>query len=152
MNESFRDGVLRCSTTYNFALIKVQDHGQKLLFRNDRRLNVTIVCYDGCVKIHEIAADKIVLVQGLGSIIVEFKGRDVEHATLQVLTSAQEWVSGGMHRGRIAGMIVCRQFPAMNTYVRKAQERFARQFRGLLHVHTGFREHKFEVILRSLGD
>lgn len=102
---------------------------------------------DGCLPIEGLAADFVLTKQGAGDIVVELKGRDVEHGVNQVIATMTYWCKNGYRSGRLAGLIVARQYPQSTTSVQRAKERFNKLFRGPLHVLTGDRELKFDSVL-----
>ena len=94
-----------------------------------------------------MAADWVVSKCKVGDVIVELKGKDVEHATKQVVATAKLWKQKGLCQGKLAGLIVCSQYPKASTSVQKKQQAFASEFSGQLHVRTRNREYDLEQLL-----
>jgi hypothetical protein len=106
---------------------------------------------DGCLIVGATAADWIVTDPELGDVIVELKGKNVEYGARQILATAQYWRDSNYNLDRIAGLIVCVQYPRTSTTVQKAQQRFLREYRGPLHVVTKNYEFKLENVLSFRG-
>jgi hypothetical protein len=102
---------------------------------------------DGCVVKNALAADWVVSKQGIGDIIVELKGRNVEHAAKQINATATLWTDEKLRVGRLAALVVATQYPRANTMMQKAQAAFAKKFNAPLHVVTKNNEYCFEKVL-----
>lgn len=140
-----------CQKKIRHPIIVVEERGRKAAFLNPRRLECVVTQFDGCVVTNQPAADKIVTCSIVGDIIVELKGRDVDHAVTQINATARYWHGAGMRVGRVAGLIVARQFPRASTKVQRAQQSFSRQFKGPLHVVTKNYQYTFEQVLAYDG-
>ena len=125
-----------CQDITNDPLIKVEQLGRKAVIVNSSRSKHVRTRFDGCVVVGNLASDFIVTRKDLGDVIIELKGKDVEHATKQVEATAEYWRSNGHSTGVIAALIVATQYPKANTETRKAQERFAKTYKKPLHVVT----------------
>ena len=121
------------------------------MFVNLQRLPHLKVQVDGCILKNQLAADYVVSQGVIGDVIVELKGKDVEHAVKQVEATASHWQEQGYRVGRLAALIVSTQFPKANTQVRKAQENFAKKYKGPLHVVTKNYEGCLERVLSFNG-
>ena len=127
-----------CCEITSVSKIKVEEHGRKAIFSNDKGLRCRKIKVDGCVinDSKQKSADWIVSRDDVGDIIVELKGKDVDHAVKQVIATAKYWKENGYQTGKMAALVVSSQFPKVTTAVRKAQQDFAKHFNGPLHVVT----------------
>ena len=96
-----------CKWTANFP------NGDKVPFRKVR--------VDGCIVNDGPRADWIVSKVGVGSAVVELKGKDVQHACEQVFATldhddCQEWLEE-----KRSLLIVCSRVPSFDTSIAKAQ-------------------------------
>jgi hypothetical protein len=106
---------------------------------------------DHCVVENAAAADWLVSKDGVGDIIVELKGRNVEHAVKQINATAALWTSEGLRVGKLAAIVVAAQYPSASTTIQKAQFAFGKKYKGPLHVVTRNSEYCFECVLSFNG-
>lgn len=84
-------------------------------------------------------------------VVVELKGRNVEHGADQVMATAHRWKVVEDRCDRIAGLIVGRQVPGATTAIQLKRERFAKRFGGPLHVVNRNCDYKLEHLLSFKG-
>ena len=141
----------RCVETTDVSEIKVEELGKKAIFLNKERLPHRRIKMDGCVKKNETAADFVVVKPDVGTVIIELKGKHVEHAAEQVNATAR-FLRGIDHQpAKLAGLIVASTYPKANGTVQKQQQKFYREFKGPLHVVTKNYQFDFEKILSAAG-
>lgn len=138
---------IKCIEKTNSKKIKVQEIGRKAVFENLTRHPHKKIRIDGCVIKNDLAADWLLSKTGIGDIIIELKGKNVEHGAKQCHATADFWTKNNYRQGKIAGLIVSRQYPHASTGIQIAQDRFRRAFRGPLRVVTGERTFNFEEVL-----
>jgi hypothetical protein len=140
-----------CSVERTVSRVLVEECQRKATFLNHKNEKFVVTKVDGCLIKNAIAADYVVSRQGVGDVIVELKGRDVDHAVKQIEATARHWISESLGAGRMAGLVVCRQFPKASASVQKIQQRFTRAFGGPLHVVTKNCEYEFAHVLSHSG-
>ena len=86
-----------------------------------------------------------------GDVVIELKGKNVEHAVMQVFATAQYWTNNGFVSGKLAGLIVCKRYPRASPSIQRAQDKFSKSFRGPLHIVTKNYEFKFKNVLSFKG-
>lgn len=123
----------RCVERVSHSNITVHERGRRANFPNPARESYLRVRVDDCLVTAGPRADWIITKEGVGSVVLELKGRDVQHACEQVFVSlvhadCQPWLEE-----RRALLIVCAKYPAYDTGVQRAQER-ARQLGVRLKV------------------
>jgi hypothetical protein len=136
--------VKKCQKKYRRTRILVEERSRKATFLNLQKETVVVTKVDGCVIVNGVAADWVVSRAGHGDVVIELKGKGVEHGVKQVYETALLWDREKMRVGKIAGLIVAREYPRFNTRVRRAQEVFAKTFGGPLHVVT--KNYEFEML------
>lgn len=141
----------KCQRSTTDSRIKVEEKGKKAVFLNDSRETYLKTQHDQCLVSHALASDWVISKDSVGDVIVELKGKDIDHATEQVLSTAQHWVSNELTHGHLAGLIVGTQYPRFDTKVRRGKENFTKRFRGPLHVVTRNCEFQFERVLSFQG-
>lgn len=114
-------------------------------------LNVDRLCYqitrvDGCIITNQLAADYVFTRKDIGDVIVELKGRSVEHAYKQIKATAIYWLDKRLRCGDMAAVIVCRQYPKLGTKRQLAELEFKRICNGRLRVIGSGKELKFEEL------
>lgn len=124
-----------CCEACTHSLVKVAEHGKKLVVHNASQLEYVKIRYDGCVIKGAVSADFVVRCPE-GDIIVELKGVDVNHGSQQVMQTAMHFRASTKSTGPFAAIIVARQYPKITTTIQRAKLAFAREFKGPLHVVT----------------
>ena len=68
----------KCVTVDRSTRVKVEERGKKAVIYNKLSEKIYIIKVDGCVCQNETAADFVISKHGVGDVIVELKGKDVE--------------------------------------------------------------------------
>lgn len=112
-----------CVEQVKHSNVTVGDKGSKYKanFPNPGKSAFQKVHVDGCLVTEGARADWIVTKVGVGSVIVELKGKDVAHACEQLFSTlrhadCQEWLEA-----KRALLIVCSRVPSFDTAIAKAQ-------------------------------
>jgi hypothetical protein len=140
-----------CQKLTKASKISVSERGRTATFVNEERRHYVKTQFDGCVLRETTAADWVVSKPPVGCVIVELKGKNVEHAVRQVLATAKYWLAGKLLEGRIAGLIVCARYPRVDTTVQRSQQEFTKQFKGPLHIVCRNGEYDIECVLSFRG-
>jgi 2C-methyl-D-erythritol 2,4-cyclodiphosphate synthase len=98
-----------------------------------------------------VASDYVVSQSKSGDVVVELKGTDVDHAVKQVEATMQLWESQGYRCGKIAGLVVCTQYPRIDTRIQRMKAHMAKKYGAPLHVQTRNREYDFARVLEFTG-
>lgn len=110
-----------CVENISYSRVTVAEKGKQVTFLNPDRAAFQRVKVDGCIIKNGARADWIVSQEGHGSVVVELKGRDVEHAIDQVFATVSHpdcipWLTTPTRL-----LIICAKYPAFDTKVAKAQ-------------------------------
>ncbi|MBB6219990.1 hypothetical protein [Rhizobium leguminosarum] len=140
-----------CVETVTVSNVKVEEKGRKAIFRNPLNTAHDKIQMDGCVVRNSTAADWVVTKTEVGTIIVELKGKDVEHGAQQVEATARLLKQMEYPVVQLAALIVSTSYPKASSTIQKAQQRFFRNFGGPLHVVTRNDSFDFERVLRADG-
>lgn len=143
--------ITECQEITYVSKVKVEETGRKAIFLNADGVAIVKTRVDGCVIINQLAADWVISQNSIGDIVVELKGKDVEHAAKQIHATADFWSQNGLRIGKIAALIVCKQYPKASTMIQRAQQAFAKRFGGPLHVVTKAYEFRMEHVLSFKG-
>ena len=100
-----------CIRRTSDPIIPLKDAGLRATFENKSRKKYTIYDVDGCLIKNSTAADFAIESAANKMVIVEFKGRHVEHAIHQVSETIKYFVESRGFQGRFASVIVSRQVP-----------------------------------------
>jgi hypothetical protein len=138
-----------CITSTAVANIKVEENGRSAILMNPQGDQYLRIKVDGCVEMEGIRADWVIE-RGREAVVIELKGRGVEHGADQILATAQRWRNEGRF-DRIGGLIVARQYPRASASIQLRQQRFARGFAGPLHVVTRNASYRMEWLLSFKG-
>lgn len=123
-----------CSLVKSDSKIKVEENGRKAVFNNIERQDFTVSEVDGCLITDGPRADYLVSKNGSTSVLVELKGRNVEHACDQLFASLEHDNVQNLLEGKLGLLIICRKFPRFDTYVAKAKTKCARTLKAGFHV------------------
>jgi hypothetical protein len=114
-----------CVQEVSHSNVTVGDRGSKYRanFPNPSNVKFRKAHVDGCIVTDGARADWIVSKVGVGSVIVELKGKDVAHACEQLFSTlshadCQEWLEA-----KKALLVVCSRVPSFDTSIAKAQVR-----------------------------
>lgn len=112
---------------------------------NLQRSSVRRIRVDGCLIKGSGASDWIVSKANCVDVVIELKGRDVDHAVEQIEATMRFW-SNHASRGentKLAALIVCAQYPRIDTKIQQAKHRLARGHGAPLHIRTRNGEYEF---------
>jgi len=138
-----------CITECDHKLLKLEAHGKSALFLNPQQANHRKYEVDGCLVKNSLAADCALEKTGTGLVIVEFKGRNVEHATKQLSASYTYFKQEQKYDGKIAALVVSTESPSGSATLNRLRDKFARQHQGCpLHVHSSAKTKTVEQLLR----
>lgn len=116
-----------CIKISSDSLIKVEECGRKVIFRNSGKANHRVGKIDDCLIKEGIRADYFVSNDDV-AVIVELKGCDIDHAINQLFTAVDHQAVAPFIEGRaISLLIVCSRFPKNNTSVQRAQAKAVRK-------------------------
>lgn len=123
-----------CTLTVDHSRVKVEENRMKAVFKNDDRFKYEVSEVDGYVITTGIRCDKLVSRKDDHSVLVELKGRNVEHACDQLFASASHPNVQPLLKPNIGFLIICSKYPKFDTFVRKAKDRAMKQYRAGFHV------------------
>lgn len=143
-----------CTQQIKHSKIKLDDpKGRRhAIFHNPNQTEFKKTAADGCWIVQKTSADWVITCCETGAqVIVELKGTDTNHATEQILATARE-LSESQHIGnRIAGLIVCTQYPSIDTKIQRARLAFKRLYNAPIHVVTKSREFDISRVICFSG-
>lgn len=132
-----------CVKICNVSKVKLEECGRKVLFANPANTTHTVVQIDGCVVKSGPRADWVVSRSGIGSVVVELKGKDVAHALEQVEATLSHCRDRDYLEPKVAALIICRQVPKALTSIQRAKDRFRKRYGASLTVSSS--RFEFEV-------
>jgi hypothetical protein len=148
------DATCPCTTLTSDSNIKVEENGKKAVFRNTQRTQYRKVALDGCLVKGTTCADWLVVKNDTGSIVIELKGRDVDHALDQVEAAISYAQNRGIYPSPWAALIVCTgrpTHPAFTTKLQRVKERFMKKFRAPIHIVCGNYDYDIGNVLSFRG-
>jgi len=140
-----------CVEVLKVSRIKVEENKRRVLIKNDSKEKYIKYKVDGCLISGQIACDYVIAKPKVGDVIIELKGTDVDHAVLQILNTANYWKKNKLNSGSLAALVVCTRYPRIDTKIQRAKSKFARDFKGPLHVVTKNEEFEFVRLLSFKG-
>lgn len=137
-----------CQRSTKVANIKVEENKKWVIFLNPTKDTYLVTKHDGCIVKNMVACDWVVSKKECGDIFIELKGKDINHATVQILASADYWMTNKLTHGALAGIIVGTEYPRINTQIQRAMAVFAKKYRGLLYIHSHNVQCDFDSIIK----
>ena len=120
----------KCIRQCQHPEVKVEDAGKKAIFLNPDRVDYRVYSIDGCLVDKGKAADFAVEEVGLGLVVVELKGRNVEHAFKQVDATTHLFRKDRAFKGKIASLVVSRETPIGSATINRHRARYAKAHGG----------------------
>ena len=129
-----------CIEKLRHSKIKIHDSGtgKGVVLLNPKRLQLRRIRIDNCLAPATAkAADFVVSMPDNVDVIIELKGRNVDHAVEQIEATWTFWNGHAQHvRGQlISAWILCVQYPRASQKIKRCQESF-RARGGILVVST----------------
>lgn len=129
-----------CIEKVRDSRVRVADPGtaRRAVLLNPDRAQVRRIRVDHCLApIGEVSADFVVSKPNLVDVIVELKGKNVDHAVKQIESTCAFWSGHAEYAtGQLIGAwIVCSEYPRASTKVARYRESF-RSHGGILLVST----------------
>jgi hypothetical protein len=124
-----------CVKLTRAPLIRVAEHASVATLINSKRAKIRI---DECVVRKGIRCDWVVSKENCVDVLIELKGADVNHAVDQLLATIEIWRNHPL-RGKntkLAALVVCSQYPRIDTRVQRAKKIFASKFGMPLHISS----------------
>lgn len=110
-----------CVERISHSRITVSEKGKTVTFINDDRNTYERVRVDNCLVTSGPRADWIVTEVGVSSVIIELKGKDVDHAVDQLFSTISNTECKPWLEKSIKMLIVCAKYPSFDTKVARAQ-------------------------------
>ena len=143
-----------CTEALTDSKIRVEENGKKAVFLNIGRARCLRVHVDGCLIKQATACDWLVVMGDEGAVLVELKGKDVEHALVQLETTMEHIVASKKYPNRVAALVVCGgvpKHPSFDTKLQRAKSRLVARFKAPLHVVHGNFEYEIGAVLSFKG-
>lgn len=123
-----------------YAKISLSDPGtgRSVVFLNPKRKSARRIRMDGCLApAGSKAADYVISLLAVVDVIVELKGKNVDHAVLQIEATLGFWGHHAEHVAKqtISALIVCKEYPRADRKFKRCQENL-RKRGGILKLTT----------------
>lgn len=143
----------KCRTQTTDSKVKVEEGKRSAVFKNASRSIFYRTRVDGCLIRNTVAADFVVTKSEVGSVVVELKGIDVEHAVEQVSATVRQLqgCSAAARVHPVAGLVVCARYPRFDTKLQRLTKVFVATHRAPLHVVARNDEYELDRVLAFDG-
>lgn len=144
----------KCTEVVKVSKVKIAENGKQAVFLNPKKETFSRTRVDGCVIVNRTACDWWVVHDTSGSVLVELKGSDVEHAIEQIEATFEYLSKNNLLREKNAAMIVCSKpsrHPSFTSKLQKAKSRLSAKFKAPLHIVTGNHEFDIKRVLSHTG-
>lgn len=119
-----------CTKTRRDKVIVVSQKGRRAEFVNPDEAQYAVTEIDGCLISNETCCDYLVRKLGFASVLVELKGRHVDHACRQLFATIEKPSVRALLEEKKGFLIVCSKYPRIDTFVIKAKREAARRYRA----------------------
>ena len=131
---------MKCIEKISHPKIKVSDPGtgKSIVLLNPEKTPVRRIQLDGCLMpAGSVAADSLVSIPRKVDVIIELKGKNVDHATRQIEAAWSFWSKHSEYEANqsIGAWILCSEYPRADLKINRLKEAF-RQRGGVLFVST----------------
>lgn len=143
-----------CTQTTNHSKIKLSDPKSKrhAIFSNPSKEDYQKTAADGCWRKQEICADWVLTNETHSmQAIIELKGSDVAHAIEQIIATATTLEKEEKIAKISAGLIVCTQYPSVDTKIQRGRLSFKKRFNAPIHVVTKSQEFNLAKVVKFDG-
>lgn len=144
----------KCTEVVKVSKVKIAENGKQAVFLNPNKEEFSRTRVDGCVIVNRTACDWWVVHDTSGSVLVELKGSDVEHAIEQIEATFEYLSKNDLLLEKNAAMIVCSKpsrHPSFTSKLQKAKSRLSAKFKAPLHIVTGSHEFDIKRVLSHTG-
>lgn len=144
----------KCTEIVRVSKVKIAENGKQAVFLNPQKEEFSRTRVDGCVIVNKTACDWWIAHQPSGSVLVELKGCDVEHAIEQIEATFDYLSKNKLLLAKNAAIIVCSKpsrHPSFTTKLQKARSRLSTKYKAPLHIVTGSHEFDIKHVLLHTG-
>jgi hypothetical protein len=136
-----------CTDELNHSKIAVKRDGRRATFDNSD--HSTIKCTDLDCWIPStvtVKADYVVSKPGIADVIVELKGKDIQHAADQIVVTLGKWRTAPPFSTKIGGLIVFTHCPMSAAEIGDMKKRLLRQHGLWMEIDKDQKtEYRFEI-------
>lgn len=126
--------------------ITVKENGKRVNFINDDEHEFLKIKVDDCLVKSGIRSDWIVTKIDVGSVIIELKGKDIQHACEQLKATETHPSCTPFIESKRAMLVICSKYPSYDSSIAKSEE--AARKKGIrLKISCRNRDYKIEEIL-----
>lgn len=136
-----------CTKKTTDSKIKVEARTCKAVFDNQERAEIKVVDLD-CWLATDIGprADHIVSKPGVVDVVVELKGKDIDHALEQILATCVKWKEASRFSKQIGGLVVFSRSPDRSAAMDDTRKRFLQTHGIWLEMNKNNQtEYRFET-------
>ncbi len=144
----------KCTEVVKVSKVKIAENGKQAIFLNPKKEAFSRTRVDGCIIVNQTACDWWIVHEKSGSVLVELKGSDVEHAIEQIEATFEYLLMNKLLLENNAAMIVCSKpsrHPSFTSKLQKAKSRLSAKFKAPLHIVTGSHEFDIKRVLSHTG-
>ena len=140
----------RCTQTHRESLVKVEANGRKAVFENHRQEEILVTDVDCWLpESGETKADYVISKPLVIDVIVELKGKQIDHAISQIVATVQKWRELRMVQQPVGGLVVFTRSPNDAATLKSRQIRLWNNHKiSLVMDKSGKTGYRFESFLR----
>jgi hypothetical protein len=136
-----------CARVVSNSKIKVEANKRKAIFDNSDRVEIKIVDVDCWLETEAtLKADYIVCKPDLVDVVVELKGKDIDHAVEQIVATVARWKEVPPCSKKIGGLIVFTRSPERSAAIDDIKKRLLKNHGLWLEMNKNNQaEYRFET-------
>lgn len=136
----------RCTEELDHRRITVKANGRVATFLNAQKARIKKIDVDCWLAASKTAkADYLLSKPGVVDVIIELKGKDIDHAVEQVLATLQTWRALKLNSPRFGGLIVFTRSPQRSAMLDNLKLRLLERNKIWLEMgKSGLKDYEFE--------
>src|SRR5579871_433081 len=136
-----------CTEELRDSKVAVKRDGRRASFDNAEHALIKRVDLDCWLQSNEeVRADYILAKPGLVDVIVELKGKDIDHASEQIVATHRKWKTAPPFSKKIGGLIVFTRCPKSAAELGDMKKRMLRQYDLWMEIDKDQKtEYRFET-------
>lgn len=135
-----------CTEEMSHPRVTVRANGRVATFLNPHRTNIKKIDVDCWLCNVEVKADFVVSKVGAVDVIVELKGKDIDHAIEQLLATLKKWKAVPPYSPKVGSLIVFTRSPRRSAELDNVKLRFLKQQAIWLEMgKSGVRDYDFKM-------
>lgn len=135
-----------CTESLRNSKVTVKRGGRRATFDNGKHAAIQCVDLDCWLPANEARADYVLAKPGVADVIVELKGKDIDHAARQIVATLGAWKQAPPFSEKVGGLIVFTRSPKAAAEIGELKKRMLKQHGLWMEIDKDQKtEYRFET-------